>query len=113
MSAPGGPSGGPHKEGTLTKASSKVEAKEKTKELPSVLKSSWERFVGKTSNAYKNYSASHNGNGGYVFKTTKPGNVPGSRAEYFKEVDAFGKTTASYKITYDNHGNFVHRKEKM
>lgn len=43
----------------------------------------------------------------------KPGNVPGSRAEYFKEVDAFGKTTASYKITYDNKGNFVHRKEKM
>lgn len=113
MTAPGGPSGGPHKTGILAAASSKVEAKEKTGQLPSVLQPSWKRFIDKTSNAYKDYSASHDGSGGYVFKTAKPGNVPGSHAEYFKEVDAFGKTTASYKITYDNHGNFVHRKEKM
>lgn len=113
MSAPGGPSGRPHKTGSIARAATKTEAKEKAADLPSVLQPSWKRFVDKTSNAYKDYSASHDGSGGYRFKTTKPGNVPGSRAEYFKEVDAFGKTTASYKITYDNKGNFVHRKEKM
>ena len=113
MTAPGGPSGGLHKTGYLLKAANKSEAKQKTGNLPTVLQPNWGRFVGKTSNKYKDYSVTHDGSGGYLFKATKPGNVLGSRAEYFKGVNAFGETTASYKITYDNHGKLVHRKEKM
>ena len=113
MIAPGGPSGGLHKSGTLLRAASKSEAKANVDRLPEVLRDSWSRFTGKSSNKYQDYYAGHNGSGGYVFKMVKPGDVPGSRAEYVKEVDAFGNTTASYKMTYDNKGRFVHRKDKM
>lgn len=113
MTVPGGPSGGSNKKGSLLNAANKLEAKQKAEELPNMLQPSWRRFVDKTSNKYTDYSVEYDEAGGYIFKAMKPGNVPGSRAEYFKEVDGFGNTTASYKITYDNHGNFVHRKEKM
>ena len=113
MTVPGGPSGGLNKKGMLLNATNKLEAKQKAEELPSMLQPSWRRFVDKTSNKYADYSVEHDEAGGYIFKTMKPGNVPGSKAEYFKEVDGFGDTVASYKITYDNHGNFVHRKDKM
>ena len=113
MAAPGGSSGGSHKRGFLIKAANKSEAKQKANSLPTVLQPNWERFVSKTSNKYKDYSVAHDGSGGYTFKAVKPGDVPGSHAEYFKGVNAFGQTTASYKITYDNHGKLVHRKEEM
>lgn len=113
MTTPGGPSGGRSKVGTLFRAATLAEAKSGESELPGVLRASWRRFVEKASNKYRDFSISYASDGGYVFKAVKPGNVPGSRAEYFKEVDPFGATTAFYKITYDQHGNFVHRKDKM
>jgi hypothetical protein len=113
MSAPGGPSGGSHKQGSLLKANTKSEAKKEISRLPEMLQPKWKKFVDGTSNKYNFYLVAHDGQGGYVFKSVKPGNFPGSRAEYYKELDGFGKTTAVYKITYDNHGNFVHRKDKL
>jgi len=42
----------------------------------------------------------------------KPGNVPGSKAIYVKEIDSSGKTLKVYKDTYDPQGKLVHRKDK-
>jgi len=42
----------------------------------------------------------------------KPGNVPGSKAVYYKEVDANGNTIRVYKETYDPQGNLIHTKTK-
>jgi hypothetical protein len=41
-----------------------------------------------------------------------PGRVPGSKAIYYKMVDANGHTVRVYKETYDPDGNLVHIKEK-
>jgi hypothetical protein len=43
---------------------------------------------------------------------TKPGNVPGSYAIYYKEIAADGTTLKVYKNTYDPAGNLVHTKDK-
>ncbi len=50
--------------------------------------------------------------GSFVIKMEKPGIVPGSKAVYYKIIDAEGKTVRVYKETYDPNGNLVHRKEK-
>jgi hypothetical protein len=99
--------------GIILSAQSKYEARQCLSRLPTFIQPSWKNFVDKTSSYYIDYSVNHDGRGGYIFKSVKPGKVPGSRAEYYKELNSFGETTACYKITYDNHGGFVHRKEKM
>lgn len=43
---------------------------------------------------------------------TKPGNVPGSKAIYYKEIGADGRTIKVYKDTFDPKGNLVHTKDK-
>ena len=113
MSTPGGSSGGPAKEGTLLEASSLSEAKEKTRLLPDVIKPNWRRFTKNASGKYTDFKVTRTADGGFVFKSVKPGNVPGSWAEYYKEVDAFGNTVSVYKLTYDPQGKLVHRKDKM
>lgn len=50
--------------------------------------------------------------GSYVVKMTKPGNVPGSKAIYYKVVSADGKTLKVYKETYDPTGKLLHNKNK-
>ena len=50
-------------------------------------------------------------NGNYLVKMTKPGNVPGSKANYYKEIFPDG-TSKVYKDTFDPSGNLVHRKDK-
>lgn len=113
MSTPGGPSEGPAKAGTLLKASSLMEAREKTRLLPDVIKPNWKRFTKGASSKYNDFEVTRTADGGFVFKSVKPGDVPGSWAEYYKEVDSFGKTVGVYKLTFDPQGNLVHRKEKM
>ena len=113
MTTPGGPSGGPDKNGILLEADTKQEAREKTQTLPGFLQANWKRFVKNTSSKYLDFRVERARHGGFMFRATKPGNVPGSRAVYFKTLDAFGETTDVFKITYDNHGNFVHKKDKM
>ena len=113
MSTPGGSSGGPGKTGSLLKAKTLSDARELTRTLPEVLRPNWKRFADGASQKYTDFEISRTEDGGFLFKATKPGNVPGSHAEYYKEVDAYGNTTAAYKLTYDNHGRFVHRKDKM
>ena len=43
---------------------------------------------------------------------TKPGNVPGSKAIYYKELTLDGKTIKVYKKTFDPNGNLIHTKDK-
>lgn len=42
----------------------------------------------------------------------KPGNVPGSKAIYYKVIDSLGRTIKVYKETYGPDGNLIHIKEK-
>jgi hypothetical protein len=46
-------------------------------------------------------------------RATSPGNVPGSKAVYEKQMDINGVTTKYTKTTYDPKGNVVHEKNKM
>jgi len=43
---------------------------------------------------------------------TKPGNVLGSKAIYYKEIDSMGNTIKVYKKTYDPTGKLVYTKNK-
>ena len=51
-------------------------------------------------------------NGNYMAKMTKPGDVPGSKAIYYKEISPDGTTIKVYKDTFDPAGNLVHTKPK-
>ena len=51
--------------------------------------------------------------GGVAVQATKPGDVPGSKAVYEKQIDADGTTTQSTKTTYDPDGNIVNVKDKL
>ena len=50
--------------------------------------------------------------GTYLVTMTKPGDVIGSKAIYFKLIAPDGNTVRVYKETYDPLGNLVHTKEK-
>lgn len=94
-------------------AESKTIAKENVKLLPHQIKDVAERFISKkTTNFYKDYKITKKENGNYLLQSTKPGNVPGSKAIYYKEISTDGNTLYSYKNTYDQFGKFVHRKYK-
>ncbi len=93
-------------------AKNKVSALNKIKSLPKNIQYSYTKYVkNTTTNKYTDYKITRK-KGGYIFQSRKPGNVPGSYAIYYKEVDAKGATIKVYKDTYDNKGNFVHRKNK-
>ena len=97
---------------SILSAESKSSALNKTKSLPNKIQSSYTKYVKDTTTSkYTDYKITKNGSG-YIYQSKKPGNVPGSYAIYYKEVDASGKTIKVYKDTYDNKGNLVHRKNK-
>lgn len=97
---------------SILSAGNKISALSKTKNLPKRIQSSYEKYVkNSTTNKYIDYKITKNGSG-YIYQSKKPGNVPGSYAIYYKEVDESGKTIKVYKDTYDNKGNLVHRKIK-
>ncbi|MFJ5536655.1 hypothetical protein [Vreelandella titanicae] len=52
-------------------------------------------------------------NGGVAVQATSPGNVPGSKAVYEKQIDVNGNTIQATKTTYDPQGNIVHVKDKI
>lgn len=80
--------------------------------LPVKIQKSFIKYVkDSTTNKYIDYSVRRH-NEGYKYQSTKLGEVPGSYAIYYKEVDKDGHTLRVYKDSYDNNGKFVHRKEK-
>jgi RHS repeat-associated protein len=72
----------------------------------------YERFMGKIPANSKNTVTITPTERGYSMKATSPGKVPGSKAEYSKEMDQQGKTIGYSKTTYDPDGNIVHTKDK-
>lgn len=52
-------------------------------------------------------------NDGVAVQATSPGEVPGSKAVYEKQIDADGNTVQMTKTTYDPNGEIVHVKDKL
>ena len=96
---------------TYYKVSTKCEAKALLALLPQEVQASAKDFLDRSSRKYDSYSASIDTSGNTIIVMEKPGNVPGSRAIYFKVIDKNGKSRV-YKETYDQHGNLVHSKDK-
>jgi hypothetical protein len=96
----------------VSRSSNRTTAIKKSDQLPDEIKNNYNRFVNRSTNKYENYKVTKLENGDYIFQTTKAGDVPGSKAIYYKQVDSKGKTISTYKDTYDQFGNFVHRKYK-
>jgi hypothetical protein len=97
---------------TYFSATTKREARSMISLLPTELQANAKRFIGSASDTYDSFSISQDTAGRYIMVKEKPGNVPGSRAIYFKVVDANGDTIKVYKETYDHQGNLVHSKVK-
>jgi hypothetical protein len=95
----------------LVTANNKGAALQSINELPIELQASVKSFYKRSSNAYKNFSVEKLPNGNYLAQMTKPGNVPGSKAIYYKEIKPDGSSFVS-KRTFDPNGNLIHIKEK-
>ena len=113
----GGGAGG-HFSGTrgsgkeLFSGKSKKDALNSVSSYPETIQKSAKSFFKGSSNNYNNYNVTKYSDGTYKIKMENPGRVPGSKAIYYKEIDANGKTLRVYKETYDPQGNLVHIKEK-
>lgn len=80
--------------------------------LPIKIQTSYIKYVkNSTTSKYTDYRVSKIETG-YLYQSKKPGDVHGSYAVYYKEVDFNGQTIRVYKDTYDNKGVLVHRKYK-
>jgi hypothetical protein len=77
-------------------------------QLPNKLKETIKDATAK----FQDFNVFVDANKNYIVSMTKPGNVPGSKAIYYKVVDPVGKTLEVFKDTFDNLGKFVHRKYK-
>jgi hypothetical protein len=97
---------------SILNAGSKADALKSVGDLPSNIQPKVKSFFKGGSNSYIDFSVDPMENGSCVVRMTKPGNVPGSKAIYYKVIDNNGNTTRVYKETYDPAGNLVHVKEK-
>ena len=50
--------------------------------------------------------------GTYFVEVTKPGNISGSKAIYYKIISESGETLSVFKDSFDHLANFLHRKVK-
>ncbi|MDF2473454.1 MAG: hypothetical protein K0R21_1236 [Anaerocolumna sp.] len=96
----------------LLNVGTKSDAIASVKNLPEAIQSKVKDFYRGGSNAYNNFAVEQLENGNYLVQMTKPGNVPGSYATYFKEITEAGETVITYKNTIDPLGNLVHTKIK-
>jgi len=97
---------------SILNAGSKADALKSVDELPSNIQSKVKSFFKGGSSSYVDFSVEPMEDGSYIVKITKPGNVPGSKAIYYKIIDYAGSTVRVYKETYDPAGNLVHVKDK-
>lgn len=96
----------------LLNVGTKSDAIAGVKNLPEAIQSKVKDFYRGGSNAYNNFGVEQLESGNYLVQMTKPGNVPGSYATYFKEITEVGETVITYKNTIDPFGNLVHTKIK-
>ncbi|MPM67929.1 hypothetical protein SDC9_114854 [bioreactor metagenome] len=97
----------------LLNVGSKSEALASVEKLPAEVQSSVKSFFKGGSTKYSKFTVEKLPNGNYMTKMTKPSDVPGSKATYYKEIGADGNTVSVYKETYDPAGNLVHTKNKI
>lgn len=97
---------------TLLQATTKQAAKESISNLPEAIQASAKRFFNGGSSKYNNFSVAKQPDGNYILSMTKPGDVPGSRAEYYKIITPDGVTVDVYKNTYGPDGELIHSKPK-
>ncbi|SMC88220.1 hypothetical protein, partial [Papillibacter cinnamivorans] len=97
---------------SILNSGSKTDALKSVEDLPSNIQPKIKSFFKGGSNSYIDFSVEPMENGSYMVKMTKPGNVPGSKASYYKVIDYNGNTIRVYKETYDPAGNLVHVKDK-
>lgn len=70
-------------------------------------------FKKSTTNHHNDFRVTRNSDGSYSAISDNPGKVPGSHAVYVKTIGPHGGLKEFYKDTYDNQGNFVHKKYKF
>lgn len=68
------------------KANTKSDALNLVKSLSNTIQKSAKDFFKGGSNKYYSFSVEQKSNGNIIIKMEKPGNVPGSKAIYYKEV---------------------------
>ena len=96
---------------TVFKVNSKGDALKALKELPDDIAANVKRFIKKSGSKFTEYTVEILEDGSYQVKMLKPGDVSGY-AEYYKVIDTSGTTIRTFKDTFDNLGDFVHRKPK-
>lgn len=77
--------------------------------MDSTIRKEAKLFAKRTGSSYTNFRYEIYENGLHVLRATKPGDVPGSYAEYVKFLYKDGTIRAVFKDTVDNKGNKVHR----
>lgn len=97
----------------LIKADNKVDAIKSIKNLPNALQEKAKGFFQKASNKYTDFIVEQKSAGDYSLSMTKPGDVPGSKAIYCKEISPDGETLKVYKQSFDPYGNLIHTKNKL
>jgi len=97
---------------SVLNAGSKADDLKAVDDLPSNIQSNVKSFFKGGSNKYNDFTVEKMPNGNYMAKMTKPGDVPGSKAIYYKEISPDGTTIKVYKDTFDPAGNLVHTKPK-
>jgi len=75
--------------------------------------SSLAKFIKKLPSAAEEAVVHNLPGGGKAFVSNVPGRVPGSYAQYLKQVGPDGKTILYYKTTFDPLGGIVHVKDKL
>jgi hypothetical protein len=98
--------------GKLLTVGSKADALKAIEHLPSSVQSGAKSFFKGGSTKYTDFVVTKKSGGNYLVQMTKPGNVPGSKAIYYKEISSNGSTLKVWKDTFDPAGNLVHSKPK-
>jgi hypothetical protein len=93
-------------------ATTKAEALQSIGKLPLPIQETVKNALERSSHAYLDFIVKELSDGNYIFQVTKPGNVPGSKAIYYKKISSSGRTMEFFKETFDPAGNLVHRKGK-
>ena len=96
----------------IMRVSTKSEALNSVGNLPLQIQAKAKSFFKGGSTSYTGFSIVLKPNGNFMVQMTKPGNVPGSKAIYFKEISPEGVTLRVFKVTFDPKGNIVHTKQK-
>jgi hypothetical protein len=94
-------------------ATSKRDAAQLLTSFPASVGTNIRRVLDKVSADYTDYLIKEFPCGTYLIQITKPGNVTGSKAIYYKVISCEGRTITFFKDTFDHMGMFVHRKVKF